>query len=208
MTTKQLAFHVNLDQCSGCKACQLACQDKNDLPADTTWRRVLEYSGGSWIPEGNLFVQSGTFTYFTPVACMHCANPPCLEVCPTAAISKRDSDGVVLIDTEKCIGCRYCQWACPYGALWFQEDAGKMNKCNFCVDLLAKGERPACVDACPYRSLDFGPIDEMRAKFGTLADPAPLPEATLTGPSVVFTPHKDTQPTQAGTGKIMNLEEV
>ncbi|MFH2039441.1 MAG: DMSO/selenate family reductase complex B subunit, partial [Chloroflexota bacterium] len=203
-----LAFHVSLDQCTGCKACQLACQDKNDLDATTTWRRVLEYSGGTWIIDKDLYIPSGNFTYFTPVSCMHCENPPCMEVCPAGAITKRDSDGVVLINADQCIGCRYCQWACPYGALWFKEETGKMAKCDFCVDLLAKGQKPACVDACPYRSLDFGTLEELQAKYGDLADPAPLPDASMTGPSIVFTPHKDTQPTQAGTGKIINLEEV
>jgi len=210
MANKQLAFHVKLDQCTGCRACQVACQDKNDLPAETTWRRVLEYSGGSWIPDGDMFVPSGEFTYFLPIACMHCENPPCMEVCPAGAIFKREGEGIVLIDSEKCIGCRYCQWACPYGALWFDGEINKMSKCNFCIDLLTTGDRhvPVCVDACPYRCIEFGMLDELQAKYGTLADPAPLPDASITGPSVVFTPHKDTQPNNSGTGEIMNLEEV
>jgi anaerobic dimethyl sulfoxide reductase subunit B (iron-sulfur subunit) len=204
---QQLAFVVNLAKCTGCKACQIACKDKNNLPIGIRWRRVFEYSGGEWIKNGNFDVPSNVFTYYVSAACMHCEEPPCRDVCPAKAIEKRD-DGVVLIDQTKCIGCRYCDWACPYGAPQFSEEKGVMTKCNFCVDLQAKGERPACVDACPYRALDFGQLDELRQKYGNLADPAPLPQASITKPAVVYIPHKDTQTSNNATGNMMNLEEL
>lgn len=204
--SEQYAFAVNLANCTGCKACQIACKDKNQLPIGIRWRRVFEYSGGNWT-QGQFMEPSNVFTYFVSASCMHCEEPPCMEVCPAGAISKR-ADGVVLINQQNCVGCRYCQWACPYGAPQYNADQGVMTKCNFCVDLLAKGERPACVDGCTYRALDFGTLDELRAKYGTLADPAPLPDAAITKPSIVFLPHKDTQTSANATGTVMNLEEL
>jgi anaerobic dimethyl sulfoxide reductase subunit B (iron-sulfur subunit) len=202
--SKQLAFSVDLSKCTGCKACQVACKDKNNLPMGVIWRRVFEYSGGSWQVQGDIAVPN-VFTYFVSAACMHCEKPACVDVCPAGSMTKR-ADGIVLINQDQCIGCRYCQWACPYGAPQFDEAKGVMSKCTFCEDLLAKGERPACVDGCPFRALDFGPLDELQAKNGTLSDPAPLPDPALTKPAVVYIPHRQTQQSRNGTGHIMNVE--
>lgn len=203
---KQLAFYFNAGTCTACKVCQIACQDKNNLPAEIRWRRVLEYGGGSWISQDGFLVPNNVFVYALSAACMHCENPVCMEVCPAAAISKRE-DGVVLIDQDKCIGCRYCEWACPYGAPQFREDLGVMTKCTFCEDLLAQGQRPACVDACVMRALDFGELDELRAKYGSVNAIEPLPVADITEPALVVTPHKHAQVSGQGTGKILNLPE-
>lgn len=203
---KQYAFYVNLANCNGCKACQIACKDKNDLPIGIRWRRIAEYTGGSWLPNGGMDQPEGVFAYYMSVSCMHCEQPTCVDVCPAAAITKR-ADGVVLINQDQCIGCRYCQWACPYGAPQFNETKGVMSKCNFCEDLLAKGERPACVDACPMRALEFGELTELRAKYGNTNALEPLPQANLTKPALVLTPHKNAQVSGKGTGKIGNLPE-
>ncbi len=112
-----------------------------------------------------------------------------------------------MIDQNQCIGCRYCQWACPYGAPQFNEAKGVMTKCTFCEDLLAQGQNPACVDACPMRAIEFGDLTELRAKYGNLDEVAPLPSAKITHPHAVITPHRNAQPTGSGTGKIMNLPE-
>lgn len=207
--TKQMAFYFNASVCANCKACQVACQDTNGLPADLRWRRVLQYGGGGWMPhpehEG-VMVPANLFTYSMSVSCMHCENPLCLESCPVGAIVKRDN-GVVVINEEDCIGCRYCEWACPYGAPQFNEEQQRMSKCNFCEDLLAEGKNPACVDACVMRALDYGELEELRAKYGDLDAIEPLPSSDITSPALVVTPHKDSQPSGNGTGKIMNLEE-
>jgi len=203
---KQLGFYFDASACSGCKACQVACQDKNDLPHNVTWRRVFHYGGGSWIPDGDVMAPNDVYAYSVSTACMHCEEPLCMEVCPAAAISKRD-DGVVLIDQSKCIGCRYCEWACPYGAMRFREDLGVMSKCTFCQDLLAQGQSPACVSACVMRALDFGELDDLRAKYGAGNGIEPLPEASFTKAAVVITPHKDAQMSGTGTGKILNVSE-
>lgn len=203
----QLAFYFNTARCTGCKACMVACQDKHDLPAETRWRRVVEYSGGEWTRNiDNTFTQN-VFAYYVSVACNHCEKPICQEVCPAAAITKRD-DGIVLIDESKCIGCRYCEWACPYGAPQFDEDRGVMTKCTFCAPLIDAGEKPACVAGCTYRALDFGPIAELRAKYGDLDAPAPLPDPSITHPNVVFTPHAKAVAFTAGTGQVLNPEEL
>ena len=204
---KQLAFYVNIAECVGCKACQVACKDKNDLPEGIRWRRVFEYEGGEWVNQDGTLIPSNLFSYFVSSACMHCENPICLEVCPAEAISKRD-DGIVLIDEQKCVGCRYCSWACPYGAPQFNEKRGIMTKCTFCSDLIDQGGSPACVEACPYRALEFGDLEELRAKHGDFNDPAPLPDPSITSPSIVYTANGSTESSDKATGHIMNLEEV
>lgn len=203
---KQMAFYFDASACIGCKACQVACQDRNNLPPDILWRRVFTYGGGGWVQQGSTFVPNNLFRYYLATACQHCENPVCRDVCPTAAISKRD-DGIVLIDTDKCIGCRYCEWACPYGAPQFNEEAGVMTKCDFCYDLQDQGLNPACVDACVMRCLDFGELEELRQKYGDLAGIEPLPEADMTYPALVITPHKHAQLSGTGTGRILNLPE-
>ena len=203
---KQLAFHINAAACADCKACQIACQDKNNLPAAMTWRRVIQYEGGNWVREGNTMRPNNVFSYSISLSCNHCENPICMENCPVEAIYKRE-DGVVLIDQSKCIGCRYCEWACPYGGVHFDESKGVMTKCTFCADLLDKGENPACVDACVMRAIEFGELDELRAKYGAVSAVEPLPKANYTNPSLVITPHKNSQASGTGTGKISNIAE-
>jgi len=202
---KQLGFYVNLADCTGCKACEIACKDRKDLPTGVRWRRVYDYGGGEWIKDGDQFVPSGVFNYFVSTACMHCEKPICMEVCPASAISKRD-DGIVVINPEQCIGCRYCSWACPYGAPQFNEVAQVMTKCDFCVELQTVGQNPACVDACPYRALEYGDIEELKAKHGTLSDVAPMPDPALTVPSIVYGPHKNTRTSKSGGGRVLNID--
>ncbi len=203
---KQLAFFINSSACVGCKACQVACKDKNDLEVGRLFRRVYEVSGGGWQKVGNAWV-SDVFAYTVSFSCAHCQDPACMAACPTGATFKR-ADGVVMIDQDVCIGCRYCEWACPYGARQFNEKTGTMTKCQMCSDLVDKGERPACVDACPMRALDFGELSELQAKYGTLAHAFPLPGAEITNPSIVVKPHKDMVRATEATARVSNLEEV
>jgi anaerobic dimethyl sulfoxide reductase subunit B (iron-sulfur subunit) len=202
----RLAFYFDASACVGCKTCQVACKDKNSLPLGVRWRRVYEYAGGDWVPHGDQMLPSNVFGYTMSVACMHCQDPLCVEACPAGAMTKR-ADGVVLIDADKCIGCRYCEWACPYGAPQFDEAAGVMTKCNFCQDLLAQGQNPACVDACPLRALQFGELTELQAKHGVVNAMEPLPSGSLTSPALVLTPHRHAQPSGAGTGQLLSLTE-
>lgn len=205
----QKAFYFNASACNGCKACVIACKSENNLPVGINWRRVYQYGGGTWIPspsDRTLMVPSGLFVYAVSIACMHCQIPLCADVCPASAITKR-ADGVVLIDTDKCIGCRYCEWACPYGAPQFNAEAGVMTKCDFCFDLLDEGDVPFCTAACVMRALEFGELSEMRAEYGFVDAIEPLPDSEVTKPAVVITPHRDSQLSGQGTGSILVLEE-
>jgi anaerobic dimethyl sulfoxide reductase subunit B (iron-sulfur subunit) len=201
---KQYAFHINTAQCGNCKACQIACKDKNDLPVGMLFRRVWQYGSGNWVKQGDFMVPNGVFNFGVSVACMHCEKAPCVEVCPAGAMIKR-ADGIVVVNQDQCIGCRYCEWACPYGAPQFDERKGVMSKCTFCEDSLAKGENPACVDSCPARALEFGELSELRAKYGTANAIEPLPQADMTLPAVVITPHRHAQLSGKGTGRILDL---
>ncbi len=200
---KQMAFYVDTSTCVNCRACQIVCKDKNDLPLGVQWRRVIQYGGGAWVAKGQGLVPDGIFTYSVSISCMHCAKPKCVEACPAGAISKR-ADGLVLIDPKKCVASRLCEHACPYRAPQFHAQLGIMTKCDFCRDLLAKGENPACVDACSMRALHAGPLGELQAKFGLMnaIEPLPLPR---TGPSLVITPHRHAQPSGKGTGSVIAL---
>lgn len=208
---KQMGFYFDSSACNGCKACMVACKSKNDLPVGINWRRVYEYGGGSWVPDANdrtLMVPNNIFAYALSIACMHCDNPLCVDACPAGGLIKRDEDGLVVIDEENCIGCRYCEWACPYGAPQFDEETGIMTKCDGCVDLVEQGETPYCAAACVMRALEFGDIEELRARHGDTAAVEPLPQADLTRPSLVITPHRHAQFSGEGTGRILDLEEV
>jgi anaerobic dimethyl sulfoxide reductase subunit B (iron-sulfur subunit) len=206
MATKQLAFYFDASACMGCKTCQIACKDKNNLPVGVNWRKVYQYGGGTWVPQGGALIPNGMFVYSLSTACQHCEKPPCVDVCPAGAITKR-ADGVVLINQDTCIGCRYCEWACPYGAPQYLADKGVMSKCTFCEDLLAKGENPACEDACPMRAIEHGELSELRAKYGAANAIEPLPSASFTSPALVITPHRHAQMSGTGTGRILDLKQ-
>lgn len=186
---KHLAFYFDSNSCSGCKTCQIACKDKNDLPLGVLWRRVYEVTGGDWLADGNIWRQN-IFAYNVSMSCNHCQEPVCLKNCPTSAISKRE-DGIVEIDPNRCVGCKYCQWVCPYGALQFNPAKGVMTKCNLCVDYVDQGKTPSCVDACPMRALDFGEYDELVEKYGDNGDIFPLPDREFTDPSILVNPHRN-----------------
>lgn len=206
---KQLGFYFDASACNGCKACMVACKSKNNLPVGINYRRVYQYGGGTWVQhpdDATIMLPNNMFVYSISVACNHCETPTCRDVCPAAAITKRE-DGVVLVDPDKCIGCRYCEWACPYGAPRFDEAKGVMTKCTACEDLLAQGQKPACVDACVMRALDFGDLNELRLRYGGVDAIEPLPEAAYTQPSLVITPHPSAQLSGEGTGAILMLEE-
>jgi anaerobic dimethyl sulfoxide reductase subunit B (iron-sulfur subunit) len=203
---RQYAFYFDSSACSGCKACQAACKDKHDLPVNILWRRVYEIAGGNWTKSGNVWVP-GVFSYYVSMACHQCAKPICGDGCPTKAIYKRQ-DGIVLLDTEACIGCRLCEWACPYGALQFDEATRLMTKCHFCFDYIDLGKPPACVAACPMRALDFGELADLRKKYGGVSQVFPLPEAALTEPALVIKPHRDATRATKDTAEVANWEEI
>ncbi len=172
----QYGWEIDLGRCTGCKTCVIACKSENNTPLDTNYRWVVTEDGGAYPNPTRQFVT---------MACNHCANPACMVSCPVGAITKRPGDGIVLIDQDRCIGCRYCMWACPYGAPRFNETTKKVEKCTFCVHRVGAGEnlRPACVDACVGRAIrytrDFTPNEIGNA-------PPRFASPDLTNPSIRF----------------------
>ncbi len=186
----QLGFiHNNMD-CIGCRACEIACKDKNGLPPGPRFRRVQYVEGGTF-PD--------VYAYKVNMSCNHCAEPACLPTCPTGAIFKRQKDGIVDIDSTLCIGCRRCEAACPFGAPQFIPEQNIVGKCNMCVDEIDAGRKPYCVMACMMRVLDIGPIDQLRAGTHETKARGPaehvvrqvrdMADPELTKPSIVFVPH-------------------
>ncbi|MDP2932083.1 MAG: 4Fe-4S dicluster domain-containing protein [Chloroflexota bacterium] len=183
----QLGFYFDQTRCTGCFTCIVACKDWNDVPAGpASWMRVLTVEKGKY---PDLFVA------FLATACYHCAAPACVDACPVNAITKRAADGVVVVDPAACLGkdnCELCLQACPYSAPQFGAEANaKMQKCNFCLDRLAEGKKPACVDACPMRAMDAGPIEELRTKYGNIAEATGFAFSEKLMPAVVFKPSQD-----------------
>jgi len=202
----QYAFHFDSSACSGCKTCQLACKDKNNLPQGSFWRRVYEISGGGWRKEGEAWIPE-IAAYNLSIACQHCQDAPCIKGCPSGALFKRD-DGIVILDKGKCLGCRYCEWTCPYGAPQFDARAGIVTKCDFCLDLIEKGERPACVTACPMRALDFGELEDLKARLGGTSSVFPLPPESQASPALLIKPHPSATRAMAFGAATANREEV
>lgn len=169
-------FFYNQQACIGCRTCQVACKDKNDLGTGLFFRHVTDYVAGSY-PQPS--------SYHYAATCNHCENPACVAVCPNAAMYIDEDDGTVQHNDEKCIGCEYCVKACPYGVPQYVESLQKAHKCDACAQLRVAGEQPACVAACPMRALEFGDIEELRAAHPDAVDQiAILPDASQTNPSV------------------------
>ena len=203
---ERYGFYINSSVCSGCKTCQVACKDRSDLKPGQQWRRVYEIEGGDWGREGDAW-STLPWSYNLSISCNHCADPPCVKACPTTAMHI-DPSGAVLIDQDKCMGCGYCMWACPYEAPTPDPDRGKMTKCDMCLDKVLMGEKPACVASCPMRALDFGTMEELLERYGSLRDVWPLPSPGITDPSVIITPHRDSSGADNVTAKVTNREEV
>lgn len=177
----QKGFYFDMTTCIGCKACQVACKDRNNMDVGALFRRVYTFEGGKY-PKPKIYNLS--------MSCNHCANPKCVENCPTGAMYKRE-DGIVMSDRSKCIGCRLCIWSCPYAAPQFIEKEGKVGKCDLCASLIDKGEDPACVASCVMRAIHYGDIEELRKKFGGTADIKGLPDSGITHPSVTINPKNE-----------------
>jgi len=187
-------FYFNQDACVGCRTCQVACKDKNDLEIGTIYRKVDSFETGEF-PTSML--------YHLTHSCNHCESPACVANCPTGAMQKDPETGIVNNDKEKCIGCMTCEKSCPYGHP-VQLDDGLSHKCVLCSDENPEGTPdPTCAKACPVRALEFGPIASLReahpegaAAIGELTDE--------TGPAVVFALHRDAD--KGGT--LRNPQEV
>lgn len=197
----QKGFYIDLTRCAGCRTCSVACADLNNTPVGLNLRRVIEFEGGSWKKSAEGTWRQDVFAYYVSIGCNECADPACVQVCPTKAHFKRAEDGLVVIDQEKCIGCGMCARACPYGVPQLDAKRGKMLKCDGCVARTSRGMMPVCVESCPERALEFGDIEELRRKHGLVDSVAPLPDAGITRPSIVIKPCRTAKPAGFEGGK-------
>jgi len=190
---------IDIDKCIGCGRCVEACKSENNVPRDAhhfrTWveRYVITSDGetvvespnggadGFPVPAGEAGVLR---SFFVPKLCNHCANPPCVQVCPVGATFTTE-DGVVLVDEDYCIGCRYCIQACPYGARFLHPVKRVAQKCTFCYHRVVRGLLPACVEVCPTGARIFGEVHRAAS---------PLTRFTRFNQIQVLKPHLNTRP--------------
>ncbi len=169
-------------RCTGCFTCCIACKDWHDTPAGPArWIKIRTVEEGTF---PNVFVAH------LSSPCYHCEEPACMENCPVGAISKRAEDGVVVVDRSVCLGeseCSACKDACLYDAPQFGDgEDDTMQKCDFCLERWEEGRKPVCVDACPMRAMDAGPIEELKEKYGDATEAAGFLFSGEMKPSVVF----------------------
>jgi molybdopterin-containing oxidoreductase family iron-sulfur binding subunit len=193
---------IDLKKCVGCMACTIACKAENQTRPGIFWNIVKDKEFGEYPMVTRVFL---------PTPCMHCREAPCVKVCPTGASHRRE-DGIVIIDYDKCIGCKYCIEACPYGARYFNGDPsgyfgteltemekvgyarhkqGVVEKCTFCIDLVTKGKEPACVRTCIGGARYFGDLGDPDSKVSQLIKSrhgSQLLKELGTDPSVYYLP--------------------
>jgi len=176
---QQYAFEVDLDRCTGCKACVTACHNLNGLDDGETWRAVGVLHGGS---------AAAPFQQTVSTACHHCLAPACLTGCPVGAYEKHPVTGIVKHLDDQCIGCQYCTFTCPYEVPQYSARRGIVRKCDMCSDRLAVGEAPACVQACPSAAIAIAVVDQRQALEDAQGDAflpgAPSPAITV--PTTVY----------------------
>jgi formate dehydrogenase iron-sulfur subunit len=207
----RVGFFTDTSVCIGCKACEVACKEWNGLPdpgsdvlaltgmsydntgalGSNSWRHVAFIEQPLISPEPDAGTDgdsangdgAGTRWLMASDVCKHCTHAACLDVCPTGALVRTEF-GTVIVQPDVCNGCAYCVSACPFGVIDRREDDGRAWKCTMCYDRLRGGLEPACAKACPTDSIQFGPLDELRAIAQTRLEElhaAGQPEARLYG---------------------------
>lgn len=175
-----MGFVIITSRCIDCDACMVACRAENDVP--------LGYQR-NWVKSSGV---QGQFPHvkeiFAPGNCMHCDHPVCVSVCPTGASQKR-SDGIVIVEDSKCIGCKYCITACPYDARFANPETGKADKCTFCLQRLEQGLEPACVQTCLGKARQAGDLNNPNSVVAQLVAAYPtrrLLNQVGTGPNIYY----------------------
>lgn len=157
MDVKNKGIIVEIEKCLGCKSCEIAC-----AVAHSRTKILEEAVQEQPKPRRRVTVQAaGEFA--VPLQCRHCEDAPCISVCPTAALHREETDGPVLIDHDKCIGCKYCLVVCPFGVIEVSYDGKVMVKCDLCFERAKAGQIPACVEACPTQALKLGSEKDLAA---------------------------------------------
>ena len=172
---------IDIDKCIGCGKCALACKLENKIPLDPFYFRswVEQYTikndgtilvsspnGGidgfsQIVPDADIFK-----SFFVPKMCNHCSKSPCTQVCPVGATFE-SPEGIVLIDDNYCIGCRYCVQACPYGCRYIHPEKHTADKCTLCIHRLEKGMQPACFEICPTEARIYGDLNDPQSKINS-----------------------------------------
>ena len=205
----RLGLAIDLDTCVGCNACAVACKQWN---ASGTTGPLTDYNPFGKDPSGVWFNRIRNYevgdypdnkTVHFPMSCMHCEDADCVTVCPTGASYKRPEDGIVLVDQDKCMGCNYCAWACPYGARELDREDGVMKKCTLCIDriydenLPLEDRQPACVLTCPTHARFFGDYDDPDSEVSKLTrerdGKALMPELGYKPTNMYLPPRKSSQ---------------
>lgn len=196
---------VDQERCIGCWSCAVICKAENDLPLGSWWNRIL--TQGDDLDRPSEAYGGSLEMDFMPVACQHCENAPCVKVCPVGATYHRE-DGIVMQDNDRCIGCRYCMIACPYGVRTFNwgepvrttphktgmielRPVGTVEKCTMCVHRLAEDQTPSCVYSCPTGARVFGDLNDADSRVNQLIggrEGYELLEEAGTRPSVHYLP--------------------
>ncbi len=163
--TVQYAMVIDTRRCVGCHACSVACKAEFDVPLGET---------RSWVE----YIEKGEYPnvsrQFLPRLCNQCSDPPCVRVCPTGATYKRKEDGIVVVDADICIGCKYCMQACPYDARFINPRTGTADKCDFCLHRVSQGIAPACVNTCQGRARIFGDMNDPDSEVAKLIATEPV----------------------------------
>ena len=195
-SAKKLGLVIDLDTCVGCHACAVSCKEWNTGGIVAPLSDQNPYGvgqTGAWLNRIHSYEvtapdDGGAIdrTVYFPKSCLHCDDAPCVTVCPTGASYKRQEDGIVLVDEDKCIGCSLCSWACPYGARELDPGEGVMKKCTLCVDRIyneniPEGDRvPACVASCPASARHFGDFADPNSNVSQMVSDRggfdPMPE--------------------------------
>lgn len=173
---KRYGMVIDARRCYGVHACSVACKAEFDVPLG---------HNRSWVE----YIEKGTYPNvsrsFLPRLCNHCSKPNCVSVCPTGATWQREEDGIVVIDPDICIGCKYCVLACPYDMRFPNPVTGAADKCDFCIHRVSQGLEPACVEACPSRARIFGDLNDPESEISRLIASHPV---------TVLRPEKGTEP--------------
>lgn len=177
---EQYAFEVDLDACTGCKSCVVACHSLNGLDDDESWRSVGLLQGGGKI----------AFQQTVTTACHHCVDPACLTGCPVNAYEKDEATGIVSHLDDQCIGCSYCTLTCPYEVPRFNDARGIVRKCDMCRGRLEVGEAPACVQSCPNGAIRISLVDKATVRAQSAVEGSAVvpgaPSSALTAPTTIY----------------------
>lgn len=178
----QMGFFFDQSRCDGCYACSVACKDWHDVPAGpASWLRITTIERGKFPDVSVAFLQN---------SCYHCEQSPCVSACPATAIAKNEDDGIVVVNSDMCLGkehCDSCLQACPYHAPQFgAERNAKMQKCDFCLERLRQRKKPICVESCPMRAMDAGSLDELRTRYGNIQQAEGFTYFPSSVPSIIF----------------------